>query len=1104
MAIIKGTYKVLNNQGTYDTVYIKTDVSQVLESNDKQFVSLTEKTAWNNKAEQSGSASQDFSVRNLNVSNTILPTKDGIDIGSAEKRFRGIYVDEAYLSTNTLYIGDTPILGTNDNTVMIKADPNQSITMQTRDTGITKVISEAGVQLSTSGMNANVVLQATGSNSQVNIASTGSTNINAANINVTGASTFKSSVRAEKDLTVAGSLTVTGDNATLSTSNLIIKDNLIEINNGESGDGVSAEKAGLRINRGDADAFNVVFDETDDSLKVGPESALKTVALQDWVTANTAKPNHTHNYLPLSGGNLTGNLTINSNAVYHVGNKPTASEIGAAPSSHNHNSGNITSLTGYAKPSSTSAIAATDTLNAALGKLEKGLESKKDSSWTPSWADISGKPATFNPATHTHTSNEVSKMTGYVKGSTTSAIAETDSLNTAVSKLEVALDGKMEVHTHPYKPNTWVPSWSDITNKPNFATIATSGSYNDLNDKPTIITINDSSTTATTQTWSAKKINDSLAGKAASSHTHASTQITGLGSAATLNAGTSANQVLKLDSAGKVPVSTLPSIAINETFTAADQASALKLTVEVGDIVIVTADSKTYICIDKSKTVFDEKFKPLGSATDGYTKAEVESLLSNKVDKVSGKGLSTNDFTAAYKTKLDDIEAGANKYVHPNDANTRHVTDAQITTWNNKSNANHTHNSLLSIDLRDKTVSLNDYTLASGSPNIAYYYCSSDGGGNGITGRPDDNQKNAFYLRVELIRWVSQTDYVSMQTYVKHNEKVMYVRYCETGVWTSWEKIYTSTRKPTLAELGAAATSHGNHIPTTQTANARVFLRNDNTWQTLPSASTSATGIVQLTDSTSSTSTTTAATPNSVKLAYDLANSKASSSHGHANLTSRGSVTMESSTTRPAVSGLSMQEAYNNSYPTTYGNAISMKGTGDGQLLIGWSGTSGAHAPAYIRSKGDKSDSAWSGWAQIYTTAHKPSLTDLGITTLTRGSYLTGSNYNGTAATTWAVDATTTATANKIVARDSSGDIAVRLVRSNYANQATISGAMAFRVSNSGDDYIRFCSDTGAIRTFLNIYAKSETYTRSEMDSRYRQKTDMVFTDTISITTPAA
>jgi len=43
--------------------------------------------------------------------------------------------------------------------------------------------------------------------------------------------------------------------------------------------------------------------------------------------------------------------------------------------------------------------------------------------------------------------------------------------------------------------------------------------------------------------------------------------------------------------------------------------------------------------------------------------------------------------------------------------------------------------------------------------------------------------------------------------------------------------------------------------------------------------------------------------------------------------------------------------------------------------------------------------------------------------TLTRGSYLTGSDYNGSAATTWAVDATTDATASKIVARDATGAI---------------------------------------------------------------------------------
>nr|DAR47167.1 MAG TPA: hypothetical protein [Caudoviricetes sp.] len=41
--------------------------------------------------------------------------------------------------------------------------------------------------------------------------------------------------------------------------------------------------------------------------------------------------------------------------------------------------------------------------------------------------------------------------------------------------------------------------------------------------------------------------------------------------------------------------------------------------------------------------------------------AVLKEMLDSKVDKVSGKGLSTNDFTAAYKTKLDGIATGANK-----------------------------------------------------------------------------------------------------------------------------------------------------------------------------------------------------------------------------------------------------------------------------------------------------------------------------------------------------------------------------------------------------------------------------------------------------------
>jgi hypothetical protein len=59
------------------------------------------------------------------------------------------------------------------------------------------------------------------------------------------------------------------------------------------------------------------------------------------------------------------------------------------------------------------------------------------------------------------------------------------------------------------------------------------------------------------------------------------------------------------------------------------------------------------------------KWLPLNDDTDNDQSARIAALESGKVDKVEGKGLSSNDFTNAYKTKLDGIAAQANKYVLP-------------------------------------------------------------------------------------------------------------------------------------------------------------------------------------------------------------------------------------------------------------------------------------------------------------------------------------------------------------------------------------------------------------------------------------------------------
>lgn len=111
-----------------------------------------------------------------------------------------------------------------------------------------------------------------------------------------------------------------------------------------------------------------------------------------------------------------------------------------------------------------------------------------------------------------------------------------------------------------------------------------------------------------------------------------------------------------------------------------------------------------------------------------------------------------------------------------------------------------------------------------------------------------------------------------------------------------------------------------------------------------------------------------------------LIDKKSDVGHTHTNIVTRGNVTAETGAAgRPAVSGLSMSQVYNNGYPTPYGNVISLKGTGDGQILIGWSGTNGAYAPVYVRNKRDSTSADWSAWQQFYTTGNKPTKAEVGL-----------------------------------------------------------------------------------------------------------------------------
>ena len=163
-----------------------------------------------------------------------------------------------------------------------------------------------------------------------------------------------------------------------------------------------------------------------------------------------------------------------------------------------------------------------------------------------------------------------------------------------------------------------------ILNKPTLTTVATSGSYNDLTNKPTIPTVD----------VNKKYVDDKLATKANASNVYTKAEVDS-----------------KVSSVYRVKGSV------------ASYANLPTVDVTIGDVYNVNDTGANYVATSTTPT-----WDKLSETVDlsGYaTTAAMNSALGNKVDKVSGKSLSTNDYTTAEKNKLAGVAANANNYSLP-------------------------------------------------------------------------------------------------------------------------------------------------------------------------------------------------------------------------------------------------------------------------------------------------------------------------------------------------------------------------------------------------------------------------------------------------------
>ena len=91
----------------------------------------------------------------------------------------------------------------------------------------------------------------------------------------------------------------------------------------------------------------------------------------------------------------------------------------------------------------------------------------KDINYIPRWDEVSNKPLEFNPSSHIHSYSELTDKPSI------------PTVDVTKSYVDEELKKKSDVHTHPYKLDSYVPNWNEITNKPSIPTVDVTKSYVD-------------------------------------------------------------------------------------------------------------------------------------------------------------------------------------------------------------------------------------------------------------------------------------------------------------------------------------------------------------------------------------------------------------------------------------------------------------------------------------------------------------------------------------------------------------------------------------------------------------------------------------------------
>ena len=271
------------------------------------------------------------------------------NIGSATQKFNAVYADEVFVGASSLYVNDKKVIEDVSGQMTFRTDLDQAIFINTSASvngsgnanitiqsgnefnaiaygGMEWVVSSAASSKNISFVNAsnngNIILETSSANGQIQLYSNNNLILTGTGITLNG------------NVLVSGNLTTSGTVTAVNTTQVEIGDNILILNKNQTGTPMDTLTSGLEVERGDANNYQFMFRELDDTFVIGESTSLQAVATrQDSPTANavpiwnnTSKRFDTTD-VTISGSTITGTLSGTATTALRIRTSAPASPV---------------------------------------------------------------------------------------------------------------------------------------------------------------------------------------------------------------------------------------------------------------------------------------------------------------------------------------------------------------------------------------------------------------------------------------------------------------------------------------------------------------------------------------------------------------------------------------------------------------------------------------------------------------------------------------------------------------------------------------------------------------------------------------------------------